>query len=128
MSVRTRNFEFEHHTHPFSAEASLLSLPQLRKPHSRDPRPISFPLYPPRSSRWGKAAHITFLCFCFLTNIIVTAMLLLGGSAVVNALTGLDIYLASFLIPLGVIVYTLAGGLKVRSRLGQSISARSFIL
>ncbi|KAJ8626055.1 hypothetical protein MRB53_019362 [Persea americana] len=63
-------------------------------------------------ARWGTAAHIVFLVFCFLTNIIVTAMLLLGGSAVVNALTGVNIYAASFLIPLGVIVYTLAGGLK----------------
>ncbi|KAJ4773514.1 Urea-proton symporter DUR3 [Rhynchospora pubera] len=63
-------------------------------------------------ARWGTAAHIVFLVFCFLTNIIVTAMLLLGGSAVVNALTGMNIYAASFLIPLGVIVYTLAGGLK----------------
>ncbi|KAL3738562.1 hypothetical protein ACJRO7_020003 [Eucalyptus globulus] len=63
-------------------------------------------------ARWGTAAHIVFLVFCFMTNIIVTAMLLLGGSAVVNALTGMNIYAASFLIPLGVIVYTLAGGLK----------------
>ncbi|KAG9452842.1 hypothetical protein H6P81_005746 [Aristolochia fimbriata] len=63
-------------------------------------------------ARWGTAAHVVFLTFCFLTNIIVTAMLLLGGSAVVNALTGVNIYAASFLIPLGVIVYTLAGGLK----------------
>ncbi|CAN0886203.1 Urea-proton symporter DUR3 [Linum grandiflorum] len=55
---------------------------------------------------------IVFLFFCFLTNIIFTVMLLLGGSAVVNALTGVNIYAASFLIPLGVIVYTLAGGLK----------------
>lgn len=63
-------------------------------------------------ARWGTAAHLVFLTFCFLTNIIVTAMLLLGGSAVVNALTGVNIYAASFLIPLGVVVYTLAGGLK----------------
>ncbi|XP_075102373.1 urea-proton symporter DUR3-like [Nicotiana tabacum] len=63
-------------------------------------------------ARWGTAAHLVFLGFCFLTNIIVTAMLLLGGSAVVNALTGVNIYAASFLIPLGVIIYTLAGGLK----------------
>ncbi|THG06297.1 hypothetical protein TEA_010053 [Camellia sinensis var. sinensis] len=63
-------------------------------------------------ARWGTAAHLVFLTFCFLTNIIVTAMLLLGGSAVVNALTGVNINAASFLIPLGVIVYTLAGGLK----------------
>ncbi|KAK9667725.1 hypothetical protein RND81_13G007100 [Saponaria officinalis] len=63
-------------------------------------------------ARWGTTAHIVFLTFCFITNIIVTAMLLLGGSAVVNALTGVNIYAASFLIPLGVVVYTLAGGLK----------------
>ncbi|XP_043688236.1 urea-proton symporter DUR3-like [Telopea speciosissima] len=63
-------------------------------------------------ARWGTKAHIVFLCFCFMTNILVTAMLLLGGSAVVNALTGVNIYVASFLIPIGVIVYTLAGGLK----------------
>ncbi len=31
-------------------------------------------------------------------------MLLLGGSAVVNALTGMDINLAGFLIPIGVIM------------------------
>ncbi|XP_047307796.1 urea-proton symporter DUR3 [Impatiens glandulifera] len=63
-------------------------------------------------ARWGRTAHLVFLTFCFMTNIIVTAMLLLGGSAVVNALTGVNIYAASFLIPLGVVVYTLAGGLK----------------
>lgn len=63
-------------------------------------------------ARWGFEAHMVFLTYCFITNIIVTAMLLLGGSAVVNALTGMDIYAASFLIPLGVIVYTLHGGLK----------------
>nr|AGS56986.1 solute:sodium symporter [Salicornia europaea] len=63
-------------------------------------------------ARWGTTAHITFLVFCFLTNIIVTAMLLLGGSAVVNALTGVDLYASSFLIPLGIVIYTLAGGLE----------------
>uniref|UniRef100_A0ACD5U4C8 Uncharacterized protein n=1 Tax=Avena sativa TaxID=4498 RepID=A0ACD5U4C8_AVESA len=63
-------------------------------------------------ARWGTAAHVVFLAFCLVTNVIVTAMLLLGGSAVVHALTGVNVYAASFLIPLGVIVYTLAGGLK----------------
>jgi SSS family transporter len=63
-------------------------------------------------ARWGTHAHIVFLCFCFMTNIIVTAMLILGGSAVVNALTGMNLNAASFLIPLGVIAYTLHGGLK----------------
>ena len=39
-------------------------------------------------------------------------MLLLGGSAVINALTGMNIYAAAFLIPIGVILYTAVGGLK----------------
>ena len=39
-------------------------------------------------ARWGTTAHLVFLVFCLLTNIIVTAMLILGGSAVVSALTG----------------------------------------
>jgi len=64
------------------------------------------------NARWGKTAHITFLFFCFCANIIVTSMLLLGGAATVEALTGLDYRLASFLIPWGVILYTASGGLQ----------------
>lgn len=63
-------------------------------------------------ARWGTPAHVVFTVFALLTNIIVTSMLILGGSATVNALTGMNTDLASFLIPLGVILYTMAGGLK----------------
>lgn len=42
----------------------------------------------------------------------MTSILLLGGAATVNALTGVDTNLAAFLIPWGVILYTAAGGLK----------------
>ena len=64
------------------------------------------------NARFGKSSHKVFLSFAFLTNIIVTAMLVLGGAAVVNALTGINVYIAAFLIPVGVIAYTLFGGLK----------------
>ncbi len=64
------------------------------------------------NARFGKSSHKVFLSFAFLTNIIVTAMLVLGGAAVVNALTGINVYIAAFLIPMGVIAYTLFGGLK----------------
>jgi len=63
-------------------------------------------------ARWGKGPHMVFMVYAFMTNIIVSSMLLLGGSAVINALTGMNLELASFLIPWGVILYTLAGGLK----------------
>lgn len=63
-------------------------------------------------ARWGRSTHIVFICFALLTNVVITSLLILGGSAVTSALTGIDRNLASFLIPLGVILYTLAGGLK----------------
>ena len=63
-------------------------------------------------ARYGGGAHRVFLVFALMTNMIVTAMLLLGGAAVVNSLTGMDISAAALLIPVGVIVYTLVGGLK----------------
>lgn len=63
-------------------------------------------------ARYGKVAHICYLFYALATNILVTAMLLTGGSAVVNDLTGMNTVAACFLLPLGVIVYTLFGGIK----------------
>jgi len=62
--------------------------------------------------RFGKHSHKVFLFFALMTNTIVTAMLVLGGAAVINSLTGVDITLAAFLIPAGIILYTIFGGLK----------------
>ncbi len=62
--------------------------------------------------RFGKHSHKVFLFFALMTNTIVTAMLVLGGAAVINSLTGVDITLAAFLIPVGIIIYTIFGGLK----------------
>jgi Na+/proline symporter len=39
-------------------------------------------------------------------------MLLTGGSAVISALTGVPTAAACFLLPLGVVVYTMFGGIK----------------
>lgn len=46
------------------------------------------------------------------TNMLVGACLVLGGSQVVAALTGMNVYAACFLIPLVVAVYVIAGGLR----------------
>ena len=42
----------------------------------------------------------------------VTAILLTGGSAVVTALTGMPTAAACFTLPIGVVLYTIAGGIK----------------
>jgi urea-proton symporter len=75
-------------------------------------------------ARYGKVAHIVYFVFGIMTNILVTAMLLTGtisfrnsanltgGSAVVTALTGMPTAAACFLLPIGVVLYTMFGGIK----------------
>lgn len=53
-----------------------------------------------------------FITFGLMTNILVTAMLLTGGSAVVTDLTGVPTAAACFLLPIGVVLYTMFGGIK----------------
>ncbi|KAI0173664.1 Na+/solute symporter [Hypoxylon sp. FL1284] len=63
-------------------------------------------------ARYGTVAHIVFMVFGLVTNILVSLMLVVGGSATVNALTGMHTIAAIYLLPIGVIAYTLVGGLK----------------
>ncbi|KAM0797807.1 urea active transporter [Usnea florida] len=63
-------------------------------------------------ARYGVYAHLVFTVFGLMTNVLVTAMLLTGGSAVVTALTGMPTAAACFLLPIGVVLYTIAGGIK----------------
>jgi Na+/proline symporter len=62
--------------------------------------------------RWGTCAHIVFLFFGLAANLIVSAMLLLGGCSVYFAVAGVNIQASSFVIPLLTLIYTLVGGLK----------------
>ncbi|TKA83061.1 hypothetical protein B0A55_00925 [Friedmanniomyces simplex] len=62
--------------------------------------------------RYGAATHCVFIFFALATNILVASQLLLGGSAVVTALTGMNVYAAVFLIPTGVCAYVVLGGLR----------------
>ncbi|GME45427.1 Urea active transporter protein [Neofusicoccum parvum] len=63
-------------------------------------------------ARYGPTTHAVYIVFGLMTNILVTAMLLTGGSAVVSSLTGMHTVAGCFLLPLGVILYTLFGGIK----------------
>jgi Na+/proline symporter len=46
--------------------------------------------------------------------------LITGGSTTVHALTGMDTIAACFLIPLGIVIYTLVGGLRASALLELS--------
>ncbi|KAM6495063.1 urea transporter [Amanita muscaria] len=63
-------------------------------------------------ARWGKVAHLVFMVFGLATNIIVSAMLILGGSATVTDLTGMHTIAACFLIPTVVAIYVVVGGMR----------------
>ncbi|KAH9911332.1 urea transporter [Epithele typhae] len=64
------------------------------------------------AARWGTVAHLIFMFFGLATNILVSSMLILGGSATVTSLTGMNTVAACFLIPLGVAVYVVVGGMR----------------
>lgn len=70
--------------------------------------------------RYGRFAHCVFIFFALVTNILVGSQLLLGGSAVVTTLTGMNVYAAIFLIPLGVVAYVGCSALSTVSLLTQS--------
>mmetsp|Transcript_89403 Transcript_89403/g.278178 ORF Transcript_89403/g.278178 Transcript_89403/m.278178 type:complete len:878 (+) Transcript_89403:65-2698(+) len=64
-------------------------------------------------ARFGTVTHCIMICFALMANMIVTAMLLLGGSATISDLTGMSAIWAAFLIPLlSCWIYTMHGGLK----------------
>ena len=63
-------------------------------------------------ARYGKLAHSVYLFYAFATNILVTAMLLTSGSAVFGDLTGMNPIAAAFLLPLGVVIFTMFGGIR----------------
>ncbi|KAK0458801.1 solute symporter family transporter [Desarmillaria tabescens] len=63
--------------------------------------------------RWGDARTFQFYVFFGLgTNIILMAQFITGGSNTVNTLTSMNTIAACFLIPVGVVVYTLVSGLR----------------
>ncbi|GAA5946717.1 hypothetical protein JCM3765_000360 [Sporobolomyces pararoseus] len=62
--------------------------------------------------RWGTFSHIVLLCFSLLTSLLVSMMLVTGGAATVTDLTGASTQAICVLMPLGVSLYVLRGGLR----------------
>ncbi|KAF2018293.1 hypothetical protein BU24DRAFT_491277 [Aaosphaeria arxii CBS 175.79] len=62
--------------------------------------------------RYGTTAHIVYMFLCLVNNIIAVANMLLGASSAISAMTGMHIIAATFLLPVGVAVYTFVGGIK----------------
>ncbi|KAF8811896.1 putative urea transporter [Phlegmacium glaucopus] len=63
-------------------------------------------------ARFGTGPHLLFTFYAFLCIMVVCGSLLLGGAATVNALTGMNTLAACFLLPIGIAVYVIVGGLR----------------
>jgi SSS family transporter len=63
-------------------------------------------------ARYGKIAHLVYMVLCLATNIIAYVNMSLGASAAISALTGMNTVAAIFLLPVGVCLYTITGGLR----------------
>ncbi|KAF7325696.1 hypothetical protein MKEN_00419700 [Mycena kentingensis (nom. inval.)] len=79
--------------------------------------------------RWGTLTHLSHMFFglgtidryyvrwlsrlqCSTNGYSLTSQLITGGASTVNGLTGMNTIAACFLIPIGVVIYTLVGGLR----------------
>ncbi|KII84041.1 hypothetical protein PLICRDRAFT_179725 [Plicaturopsis crispa FD-325 SS-3] len=63
-------------------------------------------------ARFGTGVHLLFMFYAYLCALVVSGSLLLGGAATVNALTGMSTVAACFLLPIGIAVYVVVGGLR----------------
>ncbi|OJJ02653.1 hypothetical protein ASPVEDRAFT_53289 [Aspergillus versicolor CBS 583.65] len=60
----------------------------------------------------GKVAHLSFMFLAVINNLFNTCNMILGASSAISSLTGMHIMASTFLLPLGVVIYTLVGGIK----------------
>ncbi|KAI1635736.1 putative sodium/proline symporter [Biscogniauxia mediterranea] len=63
-------------------------------------------------TRYGSSAHVLLLCYSLFYQIFTSVNLLVGGSTLYAAVTGMSRDAACFLFPIGVVVYTIFGGIK----------------
>ncbi|PWY83435.1 putative sodium/proline symporter [Aspergillus heteromorphus CBS 117.55] len=62
--------------------------------------------------RYGTAVHVMFSLYSLVYQLISAVNLLVGGSTVFSVMTGVDRNACCFLFPIGVVIYTLMGGIK----------------
>jgi Na+/proline symporter len=62
--------------------------------------------------RYGNAVHILWVFFALVNNALVFSSMILGASTAVTSLTGMNVTASTYLLPLGVAVYTYFGGLR----------------
>ncbi|CAO2649799.1 Nn.00g010910.m01.CDS01 [Neocucurbitaria sp. VM-36] len=62
--------------------------------------------------RYGSGVHILWIFLALVNNALVFSSMILGASTAITSLTGMNITASTYLLPLGVAVYTYFGGLR----------------
>ncbi|OAL57436.1 SSS family solute:Na+ symporter [Pyrenochaeta sp. DS3sAY3a] len=62
--------------------------------------------------RYGKSVHILWIFLALVNNALVFSSMILGASTAITGLTGMNVTASTYLLPLGVAVYTYFGGLR----------------
>lgn len=63
-------------------------------------------------TRYGKTTHIVAICYSIIQMVCYTSNLLINGSSIFEGITGVNRDASIVLFPIGVIIYTLMGGIK----------------
>ncbi|KAL8788282.1 MAG: hypothetical protein Q9195_007379 [Heterodermia aff. obscurata] len=63
-------------------------------------------------ARYGTPAHVLWIVLCLINNLLIFSQMIVGVAASVTSLTGMDTVAASYLLPLGVVIYTYFGGIR----------------
>ncbi|GAA6018649.1 hypothetical protein JCM10207_008994 [Rhodosporidiobolus poonsookiae] len=63
-------------------------------------------------ARYGLPCHLLFLFYFLVCAHVVAGSLVLGASATISTLTNMSIVACNFLLPLGISIYVVAGGLR----------------
>lgn len=64
------------------------------------------------SMRYGAPTHIVGICYSLIQMVCYTSNLLINGSSIFETITGVNRDAATVLFPIGVVIYTLLGGIK----------------
>lgn len=62
--------------------------------------------------RYGAPTHIVGICYSLIQIVCYTTNLLINGSSIFRTITGINRDASTVLFPIGVIIYTLLGGIK----------------
>lgn len=62
--------------------------------------------------RYGPKAHLLLAFYSLFFQVFTSVNLLVGGSTLFSVVTGMNRDAACFLFPIGVLIYTLFGGIK----------------